>query len=144
MDQAKPKPPPLHERGEAFAQIADRLYAKEGANDLALVQERFLGACQLLRGTALPKGHDKLIADILDAAALIELAEHEEVVATCDRITAEKVRHSPQPEKPTDEVRGISAEERAERDRLAGEALIPHKEDLRRPPGLGMKPASET
>lgn len=87
--QDKPKPPPLHDRGQVFAVIAARYI---GGKELELVQERFLGAGQLLNGTGIPKEHDPLHEGIKADAASIQLADHPEVLDLLDWIMKEKQR----------------------------------------------------
>ena len=87
--QGQPKPPPLHERGDVFEEVAESYH---GGNDLELVQAGYRGTCKAFIGTAIPKGHDALKSSAQDSAAIIGLENDEIVLDLVEWIDSEKQR----------------------------------------------------
>ena len=96
ITQTKPNPPPLHERGDVFEDIAAQY---NGGNNLQTVQDEFRGACKLLKGTAVPKEHEAFAKSIIVSADLIGLGNEADVQAALTWVASEQKRHA-EPKKP--------------------------------------------
>ncbi len=86
------KPPPLHERGDVFEEIASQ-HVDNGGRHPDVAEAKFRGALMMIQGTAIPKGHGRLARAIAKSALQLGLGSNPLVDQALKWIEFEKTRH---------------------------------------------------